>query len=62
MDFYQLKGFEEFLNLLKKGMIRIAFKLGIYRSKDKLGKIHDRGTSFEIQEENFEKLFMKLEE
>lgn len=61
MDFYQLKSFEEFLNLLEEGMIRITFKLGIYRSKDKLGEIHDRGTSFEIQEENFEKLFIKLE-
>lgn len=62
IDFYQLRGFEEFLYLVEEGKIRITFKLGVYRSGDKLGEIHDRGTSFEIQEENFEKLFIKLEE
>lgn len=62
MDFYKLKSFEDFLSLLEKGNVRITFKLGVYRTGDKLGEIHDRGTGFELKEENFEKLFYKLED
>ena len=41
-------------------MIRITFKIGIFREGVRTGEIHDRGTSFEIQESNFEKLFIKI--
>ena len=60
IQFYQLKNFDSFLKLMEQGMIRITFKIGVFREGVRTGEIHDRGTSFEIQELNFEKLFNKI--
>lgn len=57
MKIYKLKNFEEFLNLLDKGIIRISIKIGIFREGKRKGQIHDHGTSFCIQEENLNKLY-----
>lgn len=57
ISFYKLKSFEDFLRLIENGTIRVTFKLGIFRSGEKKGELHDRGTSFEIQELDMEKLF-----
>lgn len=61
IDFYKLKTFEEFLNLLESGTIRITFKVGVYKQGPFKNQINDKGTSFEIQEIDFCKLFDKLE-
>ena len=42
---------------MEQGIIRITFKIGVYREGEKKGEIHDRGTSFEIQEKDLQKLF-----
>lgn len=60
LDFYLLKNFETFINLIEDGTIRIKFKIGVIRTGINKGKIHDRGTSFEIKEDNLEKLFHKI--
>lgn len=61
IDFYKLKTFEEFLNLLESGTIRITFKVGVYKHGPLKNQINDKGTSFEIQEIDFCKLFDKVE-
>ena len=57
IKFYKLKGFSTFINLIKDGYIKINFKAGIFRDEKRLGKIHDRGTSFSIDAQNINKLF-----
>lgn len=58
--FFKLKGFKEFLSLIEQGKIRINFKISVYREGERKGDTHDHGTSFEIQEENLQKLFWNI--
>lgn len=60
-DFYELISFEKFLELIKLGIIRITFQIGVYKSGEKFGQIYDHGTVFNIHEKNIEKLFKKIE-
>lgn len=57
---YELKSFDVFINLIEKGFVRINFKLNINTSENKFGKIHDHGTSFDILEEDLEKLYNRI--
>ena len=59
--FYQLKSFEQFIELLEKGFIYVTFNIGVYKSGKKVGKLHDRGTNFFIMEKNIEMLFEHIE-
>ena len=61
IDFYKLKNFEKFIELIEKGVIRVCFKIGIYRDKEHLGEIQDRGTGFQIQESDLNKLYDKVD-
>lgn len=58
--FYKLKGFNYFLELIESGIINVTFKIGVFRNGNRIGEIHDRGTGFEIEEQNIEKLFYRL--
>lgn len=60
IKFYELKGFNEFLKLVEKGIIRVSIKVGIYKRGPKLGLYHDRGTSFELKDNDFYQLFNRL--
>lgn len=60
IDFYILKNFEIFIDLLEKGIIHIKFKIGVVRTGANIGKIHDHGTGIEISELDIEKLFYKI--
>lgn len=57
MQIYYLKNFETFINLIEDGTIRVNFKLNIKTSGDKIGQIHDHGTSFDILEKDITKLY-----
>jgi len=57
MKIYSLKDFNTFISLLEQGIIRISFKINVVLSGPKKGKIHDHGTSFEIQEQDLSKLY-----
>lgn len=57
MRIYYLKSFEKFINLVESGEIRVNFKLNIKTAGDKIGQIHDHGTSFDILEKDIPKLF-----
>lgn len=59
--FYELKSFEKFLSLIESGIIRVTFTISVFRQGERIAEIHDRGTSFSIQETNLEKLFNKLD-
>ena len=57
MRIYYLKSFETFISLVEDGTIRVNFKLNIKTSGDKIGQIHDHGTSFDILEKDIKKLY-----
>lgn len=61
IKYYKLKNFNVFLELIQNGTIRVVFKLSQYKNGEKYGKIHDRGTTFEIEEKNLELLFDIIE-
>jgi len=54
---YFLKDFNCFINLVEEGIIRVNFKLNIKTREEKIGQIHDHGTSFDILEEDIQKLY-----
>lgn len=60
IEFYKLKDFETFMSLIKKGIIRIVFRIGIYKNEKKFGQIYDHGSAFCIKVENLEMLFQKV--
>lgn len=57
LKIYLLKEFETFIELIEGGFIRINFKLNINTVGEKIGKIHDHGTSFDILEQDILKLY-----
>jgi len=61
MDLYELKNFETFITLFEKGIIRITFKMSIFRDGTKIGQLHNHGTSFDIKEEDLSKLFNRID-
>lgn len=61
LNLYKLRGFDDFIDLIENGFIKITFKIGVFRDTKRLGKIHDRGTAFSIEEKNINKLFEYIE-
>lgn len=61
LDFFILKSFNTFIDLIDKGKIRIVFRIGIYKTPDKFGKIYDHGSAFCIKKDDLEMLFQKVE-
>ncbi len=59
-NYYKLKGFDTFTKLLEKGIIKVTFRIGIFKTGKRKGEIHDHGTSFSIDENNLELLFDKI--
>lgn len=55
--FYSLKKFENFLDALEKGYIRIFFTIGTFKSGKKVGQIHDHGTCFNIHKNHINSIF-----
>lgn len=61
INFYIIKNFETFLNLLDIGIIKLDFKVDIYKDKQNYGKTYDHGCSFRIQEQDITKLYDIIE-
>ncbi len=57
MNIYTLKDFESFIELIEKGIIRLNFRVGIFRSGERFGQMHDHGSGFEIKECDLLKLY-----
>lgn len=54
---YKLKDFDAFIKLMEAGLIKVSFKIGVFKSEKRFGKIYDRGTAFAIKEKYIDKLF-----
>ena len=61
IDYYKYTNIENFILLIEKGLIEITFKISIFKDKERLGRIHDRGTDFSIYEKNINLLFEKID-
>ena len=61
LKLYKLKSFDKFLELIEDGTISVNMKISFYTSKEKYGKIQDKGTTFEIAEKDLEKLFTRID-
>lgn len=57
--FFKLKSFDNFLNLLEDGTIKLVFKVGIYFDEKRYGKTYDHGCGFAIKDEDICKLYYK---
>lgn len=57
INFYVLKGFDIFINLIEKGEIVLKIKIDIYTDEFNYGKMYDHGCSFSIAKEDIKKLF-----
>lgn len=58
--FFRLRSFDIFLKLIEKGIIRVTFRISYFKNQERFGEIHDRGTTFEIREEDISKLFEEI--
>lgn len=59
-NFYVLKSFEDFIKAIENGIIKITFKINVFTKGHKQGEIHDHGTSFDINEDDLEKIYYKI--
>lgn len=59
-NYYILKNFNTFINLIDIGIISISLRIGVYKGEYKHGQIHDHGTSFSINKNKLDLLFDKL--
>lgn len=59
INLFVLKDFDTFICLIEKGIIRITFKIGVFKSGRRIGQTHDHGTSFNIRECDLLKLYNK---
>lgn len=60
VDMYKIKDFKTFIDLIEDDIIRINFKVGIYRKGKKKGLTYDHGTGFDIKEIDLPKLYTKI--
>lgn len=61
IKFYKLKKFDDFLDAMEKGYIKVKLNYGIFKSGNRKGQIKDHGTSFMIYEKNINSIFDSIE-
>ena len=59
-NYYKLKSFGRFIELIEEGKISVTFRIGVFNSGRKKGQIHDHGTTFSIEEKDLESLFDRI--
>lgn len=59
LDIYQLKSFDDFINLINNGTISILFCINRFKSGKRFGQMHDHGVAFRIYEKDLFKLYEK---
>lgn len=60
-EYYCLKDFATFLELIEKGIIYIKINIGVYYSEKRYGQTYNHGIGFCINKENLHNLFFKYE-
>jgi len=58
---WYLIGIENLINAIERGYVLIDIRLGVFRSGEKYGKLHDHGTGFRINSSDIGKLFRTRE-
>lgn len=58
---YQLKSFENFIDLIEEGKIAVDLKLYPYYTGENKGKLRNRETTFVINESDISLLFDKID-
>ncbi len=58
LQIYHLRSFLAFLKAMENGYIIVNFTIGVFRTGDRKGQIHDHGVAFRIQKRNLSKLFI----
>lgn len=59
-NYYVLKDFNTFIDLIDNGIISFRFKIGVFKKGSRKGQIHDHGTSITIDKQNLDLLFNKI--
>ena len=59
IDFYILKDFDTFLELIENGIIKVTLKIDIHLDEKHYGQTYDHGCGFAISEKNITKLYSK---
>lgn len=59
-NYYVLKDFNTFIDLIDNGIISFRFKIGVFKKGSRKGRIHDHGTSITIDKQNLDLLFNKI--
>ena len=59
INFYQLKDFDTFVSLIEDGIV-VCFAIGTYKNGPNIGKTHDHGIMFEINENDILKLYDEI--
>lgn len=57
MNIYKLKEFDNFINLIEDGTIKLSIKIDFYTNQKYYGKTYDHGCGFAIEQHNLNKLF-----
>lgn len=60
MTIYEFKGLEAFLLAVDKGYVRMNIKIDFYDKGDYYGRIHNKGTAFEIFIDKFNEVFDEI--
>ena len=61
IDFFKLKSFDKFLDLLENGYIKLVIKVGIYLDEKRYGNTYDHGCGFAIKDDDICKLYYKCD-
>lgn len=61
MEIFTLKGFDEFINSLEDGKIKVLFKIGNNYTKERYGQVDSHGIGFVIKEEDLKYLYYVYE-
>lgn len=57
MTVYKFKCLDSFLSAIENGYVRMNIKISFYDKEPYYGKLHNKGTTFEIMEENLTEIF-----
>lgn len=60
INVYKIKSFYHFIKILKKGKIRISFKIGLHKEKELFGQMYNHGVGFDIFNEDLDGLYKKI--
>ena len=60
INFYKLKKFDDFINLIENGKIKLSIRIDIYVDKENYGKMYDHGCGFSISKKDINLLFYNL--